>query len=55
MSPFVPFITDMMYQNLNKVIPKTSPLYETSIHFLQLPQHNQSMVNEDIEKMMNSM
>lgn len=34
MSPFVPFITDMMYQNLVKVIPKDSPLKEQSIHFL---------------------
>lgn len=34
MSPFVPFITDMMYQNLVKVIPTESALSEKSIHFL---------------------
>lgn len=55
MSPFVPFITDMMYQNLVKVIPCESPLSESSIHFLQLPDYKPTMLNDQIESSMSAM
>ncbi len=55
MSPFVPFITDMMYQNLVKVIPAESALFEKSIHFLQLPDYNPAMLDDSIESSMSAM
>ena len=50
MSPFVPFITEMIYQNLAKCLPKDSTYYETSIHFLRIPKFDTSLINEKIEK-----
>ena len=50
MAPFVPFITDMMYENLSKVLGKKSQLLENSIHFLQIPEPLAHLVDEDIEK-----
>lgn len=55
MSPFVPFITDIMYQNLKKVLADDSALKQESIHFLQLPDFNQSLINEEIEQTLSNM
>lgn len=37
MSPFVPFLTESMFQNMKKVIKKDSKLYQDSIHHLNIP------------------
>ncbi len=50
MSPFVPFITDMMYENLSKVLNSKSKLLEESIHFLGIPFPLEHLVDEEIEK-----
>ena len=50
MAPFVPFITDMMYENLSKVLSNKSKLLEDSIHFLPIPFVLDHLVDEDIEK-----
>jgi len=50
MSPFVPFITDMMYENLSKVLGSKSQLLEKSIHFLPIPEPLEHLVDEEIEK-----
>jgi len=50
MSPFVPFITDMIYLNLVKCIPEDSPYYEQSIHFLRIPKYDPSLIDEKIER-----
>lgn len=48
LSPHVPFLTDSFYQNLRLCIQ--SPLYSgDSIHFLQIPQFNPSLIDECIE------
>jgi len=50
MSPFVPFVTDMIYQNLVKCISPDSQYYEKSIHFLRIPKFEASLIDEKIEK-----
>ena len=50
MSPFVPFITDMIYQNLVKCIHPDSHYFEKSIHFLRIPKFEASLIDEKIEK-----
>jgi len=40
MSPFVPFLTESMFQNMKKVIKKDSKLYQESIHHLTIPKVN---------------
>eukprot|EP00825_Cyclidium_porcatum_P035469 TRINITY_DN3720_c0_g2_i3.p1 TRINITY_DN3720_c0_g2~~TRINITY_DN3720_c0_g2_i3.p1 ORF type:complete len:502 (+),score=106.66 TRINITY_DN3720_c0_g2_i3:75-1580(+) len=49
MAPFVPFITEMMYQNLKLVIDKKSKYYNQSVHFLQIPEVNEALLNESME------
>ena len=55
MSPFVPFITDMMYENLSKVLGDKSQYLEQSVHFLQIPQALEHLVDEEIEKSVGNM
>lgn len=50
MSPFVPFITEMIFQNLKGAIPKESRYYEDSIHFLRIPKFDPSILDEKIER-----
>jgi isoleucyl-tRNA synthetase len=52
MSCITPFITEHMYQNLrNGISEKTDPqLAQESIHFLQIPDVDESMIDEAIEK-----
>ena len=40
MSPVVPYITDMMYQNMRLVLSPESKLQEQSIHHLFIPEVN---------------
>lgn len=56
MSPFVPFLTESMFQNMKKVIKKDSKLYQESIHHLTIPKVNLKFLNESInEKMKDAM
>lgn len=48
MSPFVPFLTESMFQNMKKVIKKDSKLYQESIHHLTIPEVNEKFLNEAI-------
>jgi len=50
MSPFVPFITEMIYQNLVKCIHPDSHYYEQSIHFLRIPKFDPNLIDEKIER-----
>jgi len=36
MSPFTPFLTDSMYQNLKLCLPEGDPSRDVSVHFLML-------------------
>lgn len=37
MSPFVPFLTESMYQNMKLVLRKESTILEESIHHVMIP------------------
>lgn len=52
MSPVVPFITEMMYQNMKLVISKGSKHYETSIHNLMISEVNEALIDEKITELM---
>ncbi|KAL0486840.1 isoleucyl-tRNA synthetase, partial [Acrasis kona] len=53
MSPFTPFLTEMMYQNLRNLVP--SDQREDSIHYLDMPQFDPTLVDESIEKAVSDM
>lgn len=53
MSPFVPFLTESMYQNMKLVIKKDSKLYQESIHHVSIPEVNERLLNESITEKMN--
>lgn len=49
-APFVPFITELIYQNLQKCVPTESKTYyEQSIHFLLWPEVDISLINKQVE------
>ena len=49
LAPFTPFLTDMMYTNMSKLIPNGSKSKEDSIHFLMIPEFNPKLIDEKIE------
>lgn len=51
MSCITPFITEHMYQNLrNGISQDDQHLLQESIHFLQIPEYNDKLLNDSIEK-----
>ncbi len=58
LSPIIPFITEEIFLNLRKV--STSDLNiknlftEESVHFVQIPKHDESLQNQSIEDIMNN-
>ena len=54
LSPFIPFITEFIYQNLRNGL-KEGELLEKSIHFLRMPLYDEKLLDEKIEKVMNNM
>lgn len=56
MSPFTPFITEYMYQNLRKSVPThANDPDKASCHFLMIPLPKMEMINEDIERAVSRM
>ena len=55
LSPFIPFQTEYIYQNLRSGLTKNSNLYEESIHFLRIPKFDESLLDEEIEITMKNM
>ena len=53
MSPVVPYITEIMYQNMKLVISKDSKLFEPSIHHLLIPDVSEKLVDEPLTELMN--
>lgn len=49
MAPITPFLPEHMYQNLKNGLEDGSPLKEDSIHFLQIPNFNQDLIDEAVE------
>ena len=54
-SPFIPFITEFIYQNLKNGLPSDSTLLEESIHFLLIPEYEEHLLDDKIEEIMNNM
>ena len=54
LSPFIPFITEFIYQNLRNGL-KGGALLEKSIHFLRIPEYDEKLLDEKIERVMNNM
>jgi isoleucyl-tRNA synthetase len=52
LSPFTPFVTEHIYQNLKNGIEDYK---EDSIHYLQIPSYNESLIDYKIEEIMNNM
>jgi len=55
LSPFTPFLTETIYQNLRNGLDKNSPLYEDSIHYLRIPTPDESLIDYQIEETMKNM
>lgn len=51
MSCITPFLTEHLYQNLrNGIDPSEADLYQKSVHFLQIPDHDEALLDEKVEK-----
>lgn len=51
MSPFTPFITELLWQNLRNLLHDDTDVKQAdSIHFLLLPEADMSLIDEDIER-----
>jgi isoleucyl-tRNA synthetase len=55
LSPFIPFLTEHIYQNLRNGINEKSKYFEESIHYLRIPIPKEELINEKIENIMNNM
>lgn len=55
MSPYVPFIVETFYQNMRKCINEKSQYMEKSIHFLQVPNANDKLIDESLEETVDRM
>lgn len=56
MACITPFITEHIYQNLRNGISKEDAhLYADSIHFLQIPNCNEALIDEAVERRINRM
>lgn len=53
MAPFTPFLTEMMYQNLKNIVPEDQR--EDSVHYLMIPDFDESKVDLGIEKAIEDM
>lgn len=53
MAPFTPFITETIYQNLKNIIPESER--EDSVHYLFIPEFDESFVDTDIERAVSRM
>lgn len=56
MSCITPFLAEHIYQNLRNGISKENTSYHAeSIHFLQIPEYQEKLLNERIEQMVQRM
>jgi isoleucyl-tRNA synthetase len=56
MSCITPFLSEYIYQNLkNGINPEDKTYYADSIHFLRIPEYQDALINERIEKMVSRM
>mmetsp|Transcript_171978 Transcript_171978/g.551232 ORF Transcript_171978/g.551232 Transcript_171978/m.551232 type:complete len:1102 (-) Transcript_171978:332-3637(-) len=50
LSPVVPFITEMMYQNLARALPDGHPMKAKSVHFVMVPEFDPDVLDDDIQR-----
>lgn len=50
MAPFIPFTTEMFYNNLSRVLAKDSKYLEKSIHLVNIPEFNEKLIDESLEQ-----
>ena len=55
LSPFTPFLTESIYQNLRNGISENSEYFEDSIHYLRIPIPREELIDVKIEQIMNNM
>lgn len=55
LSPFTPFLTEHIFQNLRNGLDKDSEYMEDSIHYLRIPTPKEELIDEKIEQIMNNM
>lgn len=55
LSPFTPFLTESIYQNLRNGIVQGSEYQEDSIHYLRIPIPREELIDTKIEQIMNNM
>jgi isoleucyl-tRNA synthetase len=55
MSCITPFLSEYVYQNMRNGIHNADPLYAESIHFLSIPNYQEGLINDRIEKMVDRM
>jgi len=52
MSCITPFLSEYIYQNMkNGISPADQSLFAESIHFLSIPNYQETLINERIETM----
>ena len=49
MSPFTPFISDLIFGNLRRVLDPKSIYYQESVHFVDIPIPNEALLDKKIE------
>ncbi len=55
-APFIPFLTESMYQRMKPYLgPNATKLEFTSIHYQMVPEINESLIDSSIEKLVNVM
>lgn len=51
MSCITPFLAEHLYQNLrNGIDPSNADLYQKSVHFLQIPDYDEALLDDRVEK-----
>lgn len=49
MSPFTPYITELLYENLRNVFPEGHPSHQPSVHYLSMPKPDLGFIDKEIE------
>lgn len=52
---YTPFTSELLYQNLRRGISPSSKYYADSVHYLNVPQFNAELLNEEIENLVAKM
>jgi isoleucyl-tRNA synthetase len=55
LAPYVPFLVETFYQNMKKILNKDSKYFEESIHFIQIPDYNEKLIDAGLIRTVNLM